>query len=482
VLPFKSKLGIIEEMKIKAHKNRQEGNHMAAVKAGLDVLNKTEAKFNINEIGEIFIELTAALYSASDKFLFLDFIKLYELYNKLTSFDLNKEPPNGYRNHALLILSNVKSNLFAYYEQLRSWQDLHTSVAQLELASTKVDSSQNMQEHFREIIFMARSALKGMDPYYVVSFRLPYALPVPDGEYDIQQNNAIKLTIETKPIANLTSLIGDRYFSKVDIKFKGFTTTNHFWGGPVVNENREPYNISKCIKIINNIILRAKLIDKQLSLVSLSHSSIGKIHIVQYYHDGQTFHQTISFTFGGDSLVEALSKQELSADNTLKLFKDFNDHPLSLHDELYSNALMHKDNSSHTNAFYMLNSAFEAMLIYYLKRFSEESSKSEEFDEFMKGKSRCDYCELFKNSGTLEPIIGSMAPSAFAQIKYFKKISNITNSQISTLNSLVNRLRNDSYRNNLVHGKITSIPENIIDDSFKSYLAIQELMSNLNHA
>ncbi|USE02715.1 hypothetical protein JKJ11_24020 [Vibrio sp. SCSIO 43133] len=473
-------------IKILAREFRDEGKHTDAVSVGLDLLDRRDdiikGKFrSADEFTEIFLNLSNALYSASDECFFEDFVSLFELYNSITSKQLNEEPLNGYFNHALVMYNNLKANLFCYYDKTRNKEELHSSIALLELWSKRLECDSNAFSNAIDLISIGRKALEGIDPSYTVSFRGPYALPVPDGDYKLNSENASQISIKTLKLDDLTSQVGDRYFSKITLTFLGFTSTDNYWLGPTSKNREASFNISKCLKILNGLISRIKLIDNNLSLFSLNYSDVGRSQTMQHRSDGTVFHHTINFGTGGDALVDILSKQELNSEKTAELFESFNSTGLPLHDELFSQALMHQDHCNFTSAFYMLNSAYESMLIFYLELFSEASDKKEMLDLFMQGKSRCNSCELFSKSGMDTAPIEAMVPSIFAQIKFLKNVSNISDGLCKELKKLTIKLRSSNIRNDLVHGKTNTIPLEVIRTGFDSYKKIEDILSNLNH-
>lgn len=478
-------MGVIIDIEARDH--REAGRHLEAVKVGLDLLEQSEkilaGKFSsVENFTQSFLNSTYSLYSASDNNLFVDYLRIFKLYNSITSRKPNEEPPSGYFNHSLIMFHNVRANLFCYYEGIKTWQDLHTSVAQLELWAVKSKKDSNAYESAISMISMGRKALKEHDPYYTVSFRAPCSIPVPDGDYEISYENAEKISIQTLKLDDLTSSIGDRYFSQIKITFKGFTSTDNYWHGPLITKDSEPYNIGKCLGIINDLISRSKLIDSSLRLCGLNHSDIGRSTTEQFYCDGSMYHQTINFGMGGDALVDVLTRQELSLEDTDILFNGARHGKITLYKELFSQSLIHRDRNAYASAFYMLNSAFESMLIYYLDKLSGESNKNKEYDLFMKGLSRCDSCELYSSSDLKDPPIDAMVPTTFSQIKFLKEISDISGSKCRRLNSLTSKIRSDSLRNDLVHGKISSVPTSVIDLAFTSYHEFHESLACLSHA
>lgn len=305
-------------------------------------------------------------------------------------------------------------------------------------------------------------------------------MPLPNGLYEIKEAlGSIAFAVESFTAADVSSRLGDRHFSKIEIKVKGFTCTDNYWRGPSLDDERqEPRNTQLALRLINQVILNAKLTNESLRLVLASQNDIGNVTTTQYDGDGEMFHFSLALGFGGFALVDVLSKQELNEEQTKQLAVRLTNRQLLLHEELYAQALIERASMNLTGAFYLLNSASEAMIDYYLALLSGLKGKIEIFEQFMKGNSFCTSCDLFNAAkNVLEPPRAVLPPSPFQKLKFLQEIGCVTAGEVRRLQSMLSRVRSDKMRNDLAHGRSNSLRASVVDDAIRGFQELRDFFS-----
>ena len=433
------------------------------------------------EFTSLFLNLAYSLYAAAEVKLNNEFLKIFECYLSIINKNPELEPPIGYHNHACLMQHNLMATIFSCYDSGENHQEIIAAIGLLRFWTSKAPDQSKLQDFNSSILKLSELILESKHPYYVVDFRLPLALPLPDGKYDIGTiGNVISIKIESRKYEDLTSIVGDRYFSSVKIQIKGFTSTDNYWSGPSLSDRNDPYNINICVRAVNEIIMAAKLAREDFRLKIISPQDIGRSATAQFNGNGESFHSTINFGFGGDALVNVLSKQELD-ENDIELLKEkLIPSKLEIHEELFSEAIIEQSNENTTAAFYLLNSSCESLIQKYVYLASVKNNKANDHDIFMTGKSFCNDCDLFKNAkdGT-EPPRKAMPPSLFSQLKFFKQIGLSTNEELRAMKEFLLRIRNDKLRNSLIHGKINHIPKNTLSEAVDNYIRLHAMLSRL---
>lgn len=468
------------ETEILARKFWEDKKHFEAVRVGLEQLSIEEVGSK-EEFSSLFLNLTYSLFSASEVKLYDDFINIFVRYMSIINRAIDEEPPIGYHNHACLMQHNLMATIFKYYIGECDLNDIEEANALVKFWSDRAGNPENLNDANAKLLKLSHLILDSKHPYYVVSFRLPFALPVPNGKYSLAAIGNVKtIRLESREYADLTSVIGDRHFSVVEVKVKGFTSTDNYWQGPSLDCLEKPFNLDICLKTLNEIILRTKLIKEGLRLKTISHQDIGRSTTVQYNREGEEFHSTISFGFGGDSLVDVLSKQELEEHEIEVLLKQLSASKLNLHEELFAEALIEEANANLTSAFYLLNSSCEALIEYSAFRVAEKKGRIEEYKAFMQGKSFCLECDLFKsNYSNFEPPKKTMPPSLFTQLKFFKVIGIASNKELREIRKCLCKIRNDNLRNSLIHGRTNEIPRNAVSDAIEGYKLLKGMLNKV---
>jgi len=468
------------KIEIQARKLWEEEKYNQAVEVGIEQLTITDVRSE-REFTSLFLNLAYSLYAASEVKLYNEFRRIFEHYIKLINRAIDIEPPIGYHNHACLMQHNLMAVLFHYYNAERNPQDIQDAINLLEFWMAKVADKDKFSSYNSKLLKLSNLIFASKNPYYVVDFRLPLSLPLPDGKYPINTISGVKsIEIENRAYKDITSAIGDRYFSVVKITAEGFTSTDNYWNGPSLDNADGAFNLNICIKSLNEIVLHTKLIREDFRLKTISHQDIGRSTTTQFNGEGEDFHSTISFGFGGDALVDVLSRQELDHNEIKELTERLESSKIELHEELFSAALIEQSNENLTGAFYLLNSSCESLIQKYVHIAAKEYNRIPEYELFMEGKSFCNDCDLYKRtSGGLEPPIKSMPPSLFSQLKFFKQIGLSTNKEFREMRRFLLKVRNDDLRNSLIHGRANHVPRNAVKEGIESFRSLKTMLTKL---
>lgn len=456
-------------------------DYMSAVRVGLKIVVPSKYKTS-SHFAEVFINIAYALFSASQANLFNEFKRIFPKYMAIVAPRGDVEPPIGYHNHAVLMQHNLCATIFQYYVDIRSINEVREAAALLVKFSVLAPNPLLLEEHNAKLLEMARLILTGKDAYFIVGFKLPFALPVPDGRYEMAHTvGKTTIAIEGFMADDVSSRVDDRYFSRVEVTIRGFTCTDNYWNGPDIDsEHQEPRNCRLALSVVNRVVLEAKLANESLRIVMASQRDIGNIVATQYDGDGTEFHLSIGLTFGGFALVDTLSRQQVTAVQCKLLSERLSLEEMALYESLYAQALIQRDTDNLAGAYYLLNSATEAMIDCFLYSLCEKTELSNELERFLLGESICATCKLFKESPNLVDLPRSAnPPSPFQRLKFLQELKIAKNSDVRRLCKLLAIIRNDSMRNDLSHGRKGGIPTVAVDKAIAAFRDLRYVFQEL---
>lgn len=449
----------------------EEKDYRSAVRVGLSTAVPTKYKTS-SHFAEVFLNVAYALYSAAETNLFNEFKCIFSKYMAIVAPNDYAEPPIGYHNHACLMQHNLRATIFQYYENKCSIDEVRAAKALLIECSARAADPSQLEEHNAKILRMVDLILMGNDAYFTVGFNLPFALPVPDGKYDVAHPGG-KMTIAVEGFAaeDVSSRLDDRHFSRVEVTMRGFTCTDNYWIGPSIDsDDQEPRNSRLALSVVNRVVLEAKLVDESLRIVMASQRDIGNVKTTQYDGDGTALHLSIALTFGGFALVDALSRQQVSAEQCQLLSERLLVDAMVMHENLYAQAVIQRGSENLVGAYYLLNSATEAMIDRFLVSLSEKVDASNELDRFLLGESICGTCELFKTSPiVIDPPRLANPPSPFQRLKFLQEIRVAKSLEVRRLQKLLATIRSDGLRNDLSHGRKDGIPSMVVDKAISAF-------------
>lgn len=459
----------------------ESGDHIGAIQVGMSYAGTHNIK-DANHFTEVFLNIAYALQSAGQVEAWTDFKHLFSDYLALIIGRGSTEPPIGYHNNACLMQRNVYASIYQLYEGTCKLKDVEEALQLLEFWSKFPKEAENFQDTNAKLQKMVNLIKEEKHPYYEITFNLPFSLPVPDGVYKtIVDGRHQAMSIESFQASDLNSRLGDRHFSRIAIKLKGFTSTDNFWRGPSsAAHHQDPWSTRVAISSVNFVLLAAKSLDESLRSVLATRNDIGTIETKQYYGDGEEFHFSLHLGFGGLALVDVLSKQELPPESLDRLRGRLaSGDPLYLHDDLYLSALIQLEAENVVGAFYLLNSATEALIDHSSESIFTKCGALPAYESFLRGESICRVCDLFTQSTLTEPPRQAMPPSPAARIKYLKQSNVASSKEVGKLTSLLFKIRIDSMRNDLTHGRKRDIPRNSVMQAFEAYRELKSTLAKL---
>lgn len=456
-------------------------DYLNAVRVGL--ATEIPSKFkNSSHFSDILLNLAYALFSASQANLFNEFKRIFSNYMAIVAPRIHIESPLGYHNHAVLMQHNLRSTIFSYYENTCPIDEVKAAEVLLVKFSAFAPNSPLLEEHNAKLLRMARLILTGKDAYFIVGFKLPFALPVPDGTYEVAHpGGKATIAVEGFTADDVSSRVGDRHFSRVEVTIKGFTCTDNYWSGPDIDsEHQEPRNSRLALSAVNRVVLEAKLVDESLRIVIATQRDIGNVVTTQYDGDGTALHLSIGLTFGGFALVDALSRQQITVAQCQILSERLSFESIAMHESLYAQALIQRDADNAVGAYYLLNSATEAMIDRFLFSLCQKINAANELNNFLLGKSICETCEIFKGSSiAIDPPRSANPPSPFQRLKFLQEIGITKSSEVRRLQKLLATIRNDGLRNDLSHGRKGGIPSVAVDNATAAFRELRSALQAL---
>lgn len=232
---------------------------------------------------------------------------------------------------------------------------------------------------------------------------------------------------------------------------------------------------------MNYLIFHIKRFDSNAKVHILSPDDIGNITTNQYYANGEYYHFALAMQFSGLTMVNVLSPTFLDG-NINDLKNQIKNDELLLYEELYSIALINYQKEDYLSGFYIVNSAMESMIEWYLKSYCYMTDNIEFYENFMLGKSSCNECVLYEkyhNELNGETPIKANIPSLFTQIKHILRKMEIQNRQIDEIKKLIRSVKQDSIRNDLTYGRKKVINRIEIKTSLESFVELEKQLESI---
>ncbi len=455
-----------------------------SIKLGLDLEFKKQFS-SADEFSEYFLSLKDSLLSCCELKVYDDFLKIFDKYKNIVCFNLSQEPPCGYHNNAIYFQFRVSALLYQYFKyDLITKQDLKQAVEDLDFWTSKVDDKSKFIEVNQKIIKLVQEVLEEKDIYFTIAFKLPYHLQLPDDNYVLNfRDKDIVITSEMFKCDDLVSYNKDRYFSKITLKVKGFSNCDNYWKGASIDcqKNESSEILTYILGVMNYLIFHIKRFDSNAKVHILSPDDIGNITTNQYYANGEYYHFALAMQFSGLTMVNVLSPTFLDG-NINDLKNQIKNDELLLYEELYSIALINYQKEDYLSGFYIVNSAMESMIEWYLKSYCYMTDNIEFYENFMLGKSSCTECVLYEkyhNELNGETPIKANIPSLFTQIKQILRKMEIQNRQIDEIKKLIRSVKQDSIRNDLTHGRKKVINRIEIKTSLESFVELEKQLESI---
>lgn len=459
---------------------------MESIKIAIEL--KEKYVFNSSsDFTSYFMSLTSALRSASEKKLYDDFLQIFPKYKAIIQAYPNKEPPTGFHNNAIFFQFNMTALLYSYFTYKTILiADLRLAIEELSFWTSKVDDKSSFEEPNKKLVELVESVIAKESIYYTIEFNMPYHIPLEDGIYELSFNDKI-VGVETHLLKSddLVSFNKDRFFSKIKLTIQGFTNCDAYWMGPSIkNLNSESSTLlMQILEIMNNFIMRIKLFDNNVKIHMITADDIGRITTEQFYSNGNQYHMSMALQLSGLSMVDVLSAQKVEGD-VEDFRKNIFDSELLLYEELFSIALIDYSNENYLSAFMILHSATEAMIEWYLKSYCYITNKIEFYDNLMSGTSMYEDCQIYlekqHDEANYEYPIKTNIPSLMTQVKRVLMEAGIVNTEIRKISKLINKIKQDSLRNDLIHGRKRNVLRGEISSSLQYFKELEHELEKIH--
>ncbi|MCI1958006.1 MAG: hypothetical protein LKJ25_00075 [Clostridia bacterium] len=329
-------------------------------------------------------------------------------------------------------------------------------------------------EFIKTTLCMFEDFSKGKAIYTSYKFTLPYMLPIDDGTYVVNCiPNVKQIEVTGVKINDISSVHGLRWFSKVTIIAEKFVSTDVNWMGDTI-ESQRFLNQEFIVNTINDFIMYLRSVCYSKYISRINFRQLSTVTIATQNSNYEDIHMTVNMGFGGNSLVDVVSREGIIIDNTAQ--KNFisilnEGFRFKVAEKLLVQSKMCLDEELYVEAFFLINSSLEAFIDDFTRTIS--APYQEEYDEFILKKSKCEVCKKYDGGEKLAP---ELPPSIFEFPKFLKKLSIISKNEEKNLRGFISKVKNDQLRNKLTHGVISEIDKS---DALKSLDSLEKVKTLL---
>lgn len=432
--------------------------------------NRTSRKFP-----ERFVELKFTLYSCYHKGYFFDCIKLLKKAVGIIPFKQDYWSPQERVN---LIEIAFFSLLYAYFNFDDSdFSDKDRIALGLEqvlaiISETYHSAGFVLDECIQRHIDLYKGSQKGKQPLYVVKFLYPYEPPIAVATFDLT------------PCYPFVSLKIDRVprdedcFTSFEFTVLGYTNADTFWDGPTwKNRDRFPA-VKKVLPLLNIMLLLAAEATPGRFITPYCIEQVSSVEIYQYPYDGgEAVHLCIGTNFatqwvGGNIPKKIFSEQELQYLNQ-RLVNTYQAKPFV---RIYHQAKNNISAGLYVESFLLFCTCAEALVYHWCGVISSLCGKEDEYKNFEVSKfSACDRCDLLINAKSKDKPDKGREPTVFRYFDFLKDVCRISKANTRRLNSFFSKARNESLRNDVVHGRTIDVTLSHLKESEKALLDMQAL-------
>lgn len=315
-------------------------------------------------------------------------------------------------------------------------------------------------------------------PVYTVEFLYPFTPILPDYIFDLSQCEPY-ISLEIKKVPRAT----DSYTS---FKFKsyGLIKPDIFWKGPQWKTREKMPAIQKALPITNMLLLQAVKASPGKMIMPYSIEQVSTASMFQYRWDesepilGGTIFGT-DFTaqwVGGNTQWHTFKPEEM---------KELNNKIISTYSsKSFVTTFHHATNllsaGFNLEGFLLLCSSCEGMVYHWCEIIADTCGMGDQYRCFSQKKvSKCDECELFKNTPTKEKRCGEMKPSAFDVVSFLTTNKCISKVEGGKIKKYLSKVRNNNMRNDTVHGANNRIGKKIAEDSLEAVFELQNVFAEI---
>lgn len=412
---------------------------------------------NALEMCELNMILNFGILSSYELKVFNDCIKICRLYFSVFPLDFLKQDCN--------FVCFIERYLYSLlYDSIKNRNITDETRRIMSLAKT------SKSEFIKTTLGMFEDFLNGKEIYTTYKFTLPYMLPIEDGIYAVNCiPNVKQIEVTGVKIDDISSIHGLRWFSKVTIIVEKFVSTDVNWIGETIELERF-LNQEFIVNTLNEFIMYLRSVCESQYISRINFRQLSTITIATQNSNYEDIHMTINMGFGGNSLVDVVSREGIIADNIAQ--KNFisilnEGFRFKVAEKLLVQSKMCLDEELHVEAFFLLNSSLEAFINDFTRVISAQYQG--DYDEFILKKSKCQVCKNYDGGEKLSP---ELPPSIFEYPKFLKKLKIINTNEEKNLRKFISKVKNDQLRNKLTHGIISEIDKN---DALKSLESLEEV-------
>lgn len=326
-----------------------------------------------------------------------------------------------------------------------------------------------IDERIQKRIQVFNDYKNGLLPFYTVEYLYPYKPPFGEGTLDLTGcGNYVSLAIKKVPREK-------DVFTSFLFKINGYTNGDNFWQGHSwINKERLPV-VQKTLSTLNLILMSGirAIPGKFVPLYTIEQVSSSCVSV--YTNAGESLHQTIIGTHFDASWVGGnVPEIEFTEEQFRLLSSDIKNHFGCDHFYIQYHQAQNSMNAGlYVESFLLFCTCVESMIYFWCARIAGLANKKEQYDGFSSNKhSKCDDCELYREAnGVSKPDTG-MPPSPFGHIDFLENQCNVTKEAVKELKRCFSRARNDSLRNEVIHGRKNSVS---LDELKNTNSAILEL-------
>lgn len=316
-------------------------------------------------------------------------------------------------------------------------------------------------------------SLKGKKPQYVVEILYPHQTLFQDHKFDLKGKDGYQyIDVSTLPRE------GTEPLTKFTIARNGYTVSDPLWTGPDWSKRMSKYQVFDISKIINMLILLAGncLAHRSVSILALE--QVGTIQINQMDSEGNVIGRSDATDFSAFAKrsnvqdVKYLDEELNNLNNALVNMIGCQDFPI-----MYQRAKNNMLDGLYVESFLTLSTVLESMFYYWTKKIANKHNIGNEYNEYIESEfGGCKECNLFIEHESENIIKKGMKPNLFQCIDFLRNKGAFNKSETKKIKELVGKAKNDSLRNDVVHGKTYTVPYDVLKTVDDAIIELQEIL------
>lgn len=331
-----------------------------------------------------------------------------------------------------------------------------------------------------DLLLIYNDYCNGKMPYYVLSFLIPYTPIIKDHEFELSKCYPfISMTIKENPRTLDNGDVKD-VFTLVEFKIKGITHKNPLWEGDDWEHKERLPHIKKCLPILNMLYLYAGNSTKTF-VPTICIEQISSTKVAQYTHDDKHVNGSTGTDFNSHWVGLNVPKYVFTIDE-LNQLNDWivTSYGSEVFVSLFQQAKNNISAGLYAESFLLLCSCSESMFYYWCGRLCKLVGVHEEYEQFSKSKiSSCDKCPLYEKSEDKTKYHAGMESSIYKHIDFLVDKCELTKQHEKELKKILSKIRNDTLRNDIVHGRTNKVSLFQVNQSIDLLMELQQNFLNI---